>query len=196
MIGACRPNSPAAEAGLKPGDRIVEIDGRKIARAAEVKEELSRRYAGDKVRVVVLRDEKRIECDVELVAKLEPYEHPFLGILPMRTPSGERPPGVAVRYVYPDSPAAEAGIEPGDVLVSLGGRADRGPRRAAARRSPSYQPDDEVELEVRRGDETRKLTADARPAAGGAAARRAAAGPRRRASRATAERPAGRHRWR
>ena len=33
---------------LQAGDRIVEIAGRKITRPAEVKEEISRRYAGDK----------------------------------------------------------------------------------------------------------------------------------------------------
>ena len=75
MIASCRPNSPAAKAGFKGGDRIVEIGGRKIARAAEVKQEISRHYAGDKVAFVVLRGKKRIEADLELVAKLDPYQH-------------------------------------------------------------------------------------------------------------------------
>jgi hypothetical protein len=98
----------------------VEIDGRTIQRAAEVKRELARRYAGDKVRLVVLRGKERIEREVELVAKLKPYEHPLVGILPMR--SGDGTPGVTVRYVYPNGPAAGAGIQPGDVIVSLAGK--------------------------------------------------------------------------
>ena len=64
---------------------------------------------------VVLRGDKRIEADLELIAKLEPFQHGFLGILPLRDGDDA---GVTVRYVYPGSPAAEAKIEPGDVIVS------------------------------------------------------------------------------
>ena len=67
VIASCRPNSPAAKAQFKAGDRIVEIGGRKVTRSAEVKQEISRHYAGDKVHFVVLRGDKRIEADLELV---------------------------------------------------------------------------------------------------------------------------------
>ncbi|OHB71268.1 MAG: hypothetical protein A2V70_08985 [Planctomycetes bacterium RBG_13_63_9] len=154
VIVACRPNSPAGAAGLMPGDRIVEIEGREMVRAAEVKRELSRRYAGDRVQLVVLRDQKRMAFDVELVAKLKAYRHPFVGILPMRTTDDQ--PGVAVRYVYPDSPAAAAGVEPGDRLVALSGRPIRD-RDELLAQIGRFQPDEEVELEFRRGDQPRSL---------------------------------------
>ncbi len=158
IIAACRPKCPAAAAGLKADDRIVEIDGRKIARAAEVKEELGRRYAGDKVQMAVLRGkEQRIQRELELVAKLEPFQHGFLGILPMRTGDEK---GVTVRYVYPESPAAAAGIAAGDVLRLAPRRADPGPARTCAesrrlrtgdggssRSPPSRQP---AEVEAQR----------------------------------------------
>ena len=156
VIGTCRPNSPAAKAGLKPGDQFAEIDGVKIARAAQVKEQVSRRYAGDKLHLVVLRDKKRHEFDVELIAKLEPYQRPFLGILPMRTGSGEHPPGAVVRYVYPDSPAAKAGVKEVDLLVSLDGKPVKD-RDELRRRVAEHEPDDEVELGIRRGSETLKV---------------------------------------
>jgi len=159
VIATVRPNSPAYQAGFKTGDRVVEVDGRKIARAADVKEEISRRYAGDMIRMVVVRGDQEIERELELTARLEPYEHPMLGILPMRTATvkaGDGAGGVPVRYVYPEGPAAEAGIAPGDVLLALDGEpiqdADQLRRQIA-----EQQPDDSVELEVRRGQETLKL---------------------------------------
>ena len=156
VIGSCRPNSPAAKAGLKPGDRFVEIDGVATARAAQVKEQVSRRYAGDKIHVVVLRDKKRREFDIELIAKLEPYQRPFLGILPMRTRSGEHPPGAVARYVYPDSPAAKAGVREVDLLVALDGKPVKD-RDELRQRVAEHEPGDEVELGIRRGSETLKV---------------------------------------
>ena len=158
-IATCRPNSPAYVAGLRPRDRIVRIGDREIRRAAEVKEEISRRYAGETVRVVVLRDDRRSEHQVELAAKLEPYEHPFLGILPMRARPGEadeKARGVAVRYVYPEGPAATAGIEPGDVLVALEGKKIKDAAKLRQWIS-EFQPEEEVGVEVRRAEKTLKL---------------------------------------
>ncbi|NQT17315.1 MAG: PDZ domain-containing protein, partial [Planctomycetes bacterium] len=158
VIAACHPNSPAYESGLKVGDRVVEVEGQETVRASQVKEQLSRRYAGDTVRMVVLRDGKRLERELELVARLEPYEHPFLGVLPVRGGGGtaDRPAGVRVRYVYPDGPAREAGVERGDLLVSMGGEAihEAGDLR---RRVSLLKPEDDVELEVRRDEETLRL---------------------------------------
>ncbi len=76
VIAHCRQKSPAAEAGLKGGDRVIEIDGRKILRMADLKQELGRYYAGDTVRVTVLRGRQRIERELRLVAKLPPQDAP------------------------------------------------------------------------------------------------------------------------
>jgi serine protease Do len=118
-IGACHGNSPASKAGFKKGDVIVEVDGIPVRRQSELKHALGARYAGDKVKVVAMRGEERIEAILELIDKLDPYAHPFLGILPKRYPAKERG-GVVVRYVYAGSPADEAGIMPGDRLTHLG----------------------------------------------------------------------------
>lgn len=121
VIRTCRPNSPAYKAGLKAGDKIVEIDGRPIVRQAQLMQEIHRRYAGDTLRVAVVRGQERIEHELELVDHLDPFQRPFLGILPLReVPAGAS--GVAVRFVYPDSPAAKIGLEPGDRIVGLSGK--------------------------------------------------------------------------
>ena len=135
------PTRPPPRPGSRRGDRIVEIGGRKVARSAEVKQEISRHYAGDKVHFVVLRGKKRIEADLVLASKLEPFQHGFLGILPLRDGDDA---GVTVRYVYPGSPAAEAKIEPGDVIVSVGRRSGGGSRRPA-------EPDLRLEPGMSRG---------------------------------------------
>jgi len=152
-IAACPPNSPAANAGLKAGDKIVEIDGRAIRRGADVKREIAPLYAGDKIRIVVLRGSERIERVLDLVAKLEPYQHPMLGILPLRTPGKQ---GVTVRYVYPNGPAAAAGIQPGDVVVSLSGKpiTDANTLREQV---GLLKPGDEIEVEFKRADKTEKV---------------------------------------
>jgi serine protease Do len=153
IIGVCVPKSPALAAGIKPNDKIIEIDGRKIVRSADVKEALGRHYAGDKVPMVVLRDKAPVPCEVTLVAKLEPFQHGFLGILPMRTPETN---GVTVRYVYPDSPAAKADIAPGDTIRSLQGQpvASRGELMLKV---GATEPGASIELEVARGDTVRKV---------------------------------------
>jgi serine protease Do len=167
VIASCRPNSPAAKANFKAGDRIVEIGGKKITRSAEVKQEISRRYAGDKLHFVVMRGDKRIEADLELSSKLDAFRHGFLGVLPLRNSEDA---GVTVRYVYPGSPAAEAKIEAGDLIVSIAGDAvlDADDLRTEI---SGFEPGMNVELEVRhaaragnskekrdeRTDQTRKL---------------------------------------
>lgn len=122
VIATCVPKSPARQAGLKAGDKIVEVDGVKVSNQSELKHQLAPRYAGEKIALALLRDNKRVEKSLELVAKLPPYIHPFLGILPRRDAADAADAGVNVRYVYPNSPAAKAGIEPGDRIVSLAGQ--------------------------------------------------------------------------
>ncbi|MHB9065409.1 MAG: PDZ domain-containing protein [Pirellulaceae bacterium] len=125
-IAACPAKSPARAAGLQPGDTIVEIDGIPIERQSQLRHALGPRVAGDTVRLVVVRGEtqQRIETTIELVATIEPYVRPEMGLLPMRTPFGpgrdiDTPPGVRIRHVFPGGPAATAGLQAGDRIVAV-----------------------------------------------------------------------------
>lgn len=154
IVSSVVPNSPAEKAGLKKGDRIVRVGETNIGRSAQIKYELAARYAGDAFNMLVRRGDETIHCDATLVAKLEPYWCPVLGILPERQESEEK--GVLVRLVLPESPAARAAIVSGDRIVSLDGEpvADAADLRAQiARRKPA----EKVTLELETPAERKKL---------------------------------------
>jgi serine protease Do len=120
-IDHVRYDSPAERAGLKAGDVLTEIDKHPIGRHDEVKQVLGRKYAGDRVAIVVRRGESTIRAEVTLTDALHPYEPGFLGILPVRVASSG-PRGVVVRFVFPDSPASKAGIVAGDRVEKWNGK--------------------------------------------------------------------------
>ncbi|MBR2688187.1 MAG: RIP metalloprotease RseP [Aquamicrobium sp.] len=62
-VAEVRPGSPAAEAGILPGDRFVSVDGTKVESFADVQRLVSGR-AGDAITFIMLRDGK----DVSVVA--------------------------------------------------------------------------------------------------------------------------------
>jgi len=80
----------------------------------------------------------------EFIVPPEPFEREF-------EPFRERLSGAAVLYVEPNSPADSAGLEEGDVITAVDGR-------AVERNHPldqllqRYKPDDIVELTYQRGD--------------------------------------------
>ncbi len=118
---AAHPKSPVYQAGLRAGDQIIECNGVPIERQVQLKHVLGPLYAGETVQLVTLRGDQRRSLQVPLVDQLSPYEHPFLGVLPVRNDSAtER--GVGVRYVYPGGAADKAGLRVGDRIVSLGGK--------------------------------------------------------------------------
>ena len=65
-----RPGSPAAAAGLKPGDRILEADGRKLESHSVLQQVISGHSSGDSVTLRVQRVSGDIE-DVVIVRQSE-----------------------------------------------------------------------------------------------------------------------------
>lgn len=61
-------DSAAAEAGLKEGDRLFEIDGEEISSRRDVMRALRSLRSGDKVEVVIERDGKGVTLELELEA--------------------------------------------------------------------------------------------------------------------------------
>lgn len=126
-IAKCRAGSPAYEAGIRDDDLITGIDGRPVEIQAQVMEELHRRYAGDSLKVAFKRGDEKLERELKLVDHLDPYRRPFFGLLVERPASaGDASGGAKVRYVFADSPAAKAGLKPGDVITKFATKAITG----------------------------------------------------------------------
>jgi serine protease Do len=147
-IAACHPKSPAYQAGLRPGDTIVAVNGRPVERQSQLRHALGPLYAGEKVNLEALRGDERRSLTLELAHEIAPYEHPYLGILPQRGAAGDMP-GVGVRFVMDGSGAAAAGIRVGDVLKKLG---DREVAHAAALREvlAAHEPKQSVTIQLLR----------------------------------------------
>ncbi|HYY44675.1 MAG TPA: PDZ domain-containing protein, partial [Actinomycetota bacterium] len=70
------PESPAAEAGLAPGDVIVSLDGRRITRDDDVTEALTHRSPGDTVELGYLHDGDRRKASIELARRPQSFPTP------------------------------------------------------------------------------------------------------------------------
>lgn len=179
VIGSCRQGSPAALAGLRPGDRILRIDGRKVTRVADVRHAIAPRYAGDEVEVVVGREvrggePREMTVRITLAEALPPWRRAVLGLLPAARPEADAEGGLDVAWVLPGGPAASAGVAVGDRIDSVSVIGEDGEGEAVAVRSPDtlgsllagLDPGAVVELGISRHGRSsrRRITTAAMPA--------------------------------
>ena len=64
-----RLNSPAEEAGLLPGDRIISFDGSRIKTVQDINNLKDKYNSGDKVILTIIRDNKEQTLEVVLKEK-------------------------------------------------------------------------------------------------------------------------------
>ncbi len=119
IVDRVRVNSPADKAGVKAGDVIVKVDDHAIIRQADVKHAIGNKYAGEAISITANRAKKPYTKKIELVEELTPYESGYLGILPIREAADSQDVGVGVRFVFPESPAAKAGLEKRDRIIKF-----------------------------------------------------------------------------
>src|SRR5262249_51182644 len=117
------------------------------------------KYEGDTVSVKVKRgSEEKSFANLKLSGAMAAYAQPFLGILPLRD---DPELGVEVRYVFPQSPADGAGVQPGDRIMSIG--TGKAPTAFSGRDElmallGNPLPGTEVKIEVKRGEMKDLLT--------------------------------------
>jgi len=128
-------NSPAATAGVKVGDIITAVNGDKVADPKELARRIAALGPKKVAELAVLRGGASQTIDVTLGAMPTEKEQVAmnaptapeagrdvakLGMKLVRPRDGEE--GVRVADVDPDSPAAERGIQVGDVILDAGGK--------------------------------------------------------------------------
>jgi regulator of sigma E protease len=115
-IASVEAGSPAAKAGWKTGDRIVDVNGNRV----ETDQELvnaTQSHAGSRITVTVERRGKLVDTTI-IPRKNPPKGQGAMGIGINTWTVGT----VALDSVTPGSPAAKAGLQPGDKLVSINNR--------------------------------------------------------------------------
>lgn len=160
VIASVVSESPAAEASVTRGDILLEIDSEALERPSDMVRYLDERAPGDQVELTVLHGD-----DLHtLTATLGDRDgRAYLGLVPC----GGLPravdvyvggvSGAIILKVMPDSPAEDAGLQVGDVIVAVD---DRGldAENTLADLVAEYEPGDMVTLEIEGpGEEAREV---------------------------------------
>ncbi len=103
------PDSPAAESGLRTGDRIVGFNGLSPSEVNDLRESVL--TAGRQIRLQIVRSGMEAPFDVAITLRGNPVR---LGVHWRMSP--DEPLTIIVTGVVPGSPAAQAGIQPNDRL--------------------------------------------------------------------------------
>ena len=166
MVTEVTEASPAAEAGVKAGDIIVEFNGKPVPRSHDFPSIIAGTAPGQKVTLKLVRDKKEqtvgikigeLPDDGDFVQQIEAKD-PELGLRVQRiTPEAGRRlglsslKGVLVVEVQPGSPADQVGIEPADVIREINQR-PVGNVKEFERAARQGRRGDRILLLVQRGD--------------------------------------------
>ena len=142
LVSGIEPESPAARAGLKEGDLITELDGQPVADANALRNHVASSAPNTAISLTVLRDGKPLSLSARLVERESAKARASrsggddgdraaslgLTVTPLtprvaselELPRTEK--GLVITDVDPAGVAADAGLQPGDVLKKVNGR--------------------------------------------------------------------------
>ncbi|TWG81464.1 serine protease Do [Cupriavidus gilardii J11] len=133
LVNTVEPDGPAAKAGLKPGDVIVQIGDTVVDRSGDLPEHVADIKPGTSTPLKIIRAGKPMTLTVTVgtandtvVAKKDDGAQAGgklgLAVRPL-SPAEQRQSGIASGLVVEDvsGPAARVGIQPGDVILAFNG---------------------------------------------------------------------------
>jgi len=144
IVGYVKPGSPAAQAGIEYGDRIVAVDGEKVDGFLMLQEKI-RAHAGQPLTMTVVRGGQRM--DVRLTPAVHEETNPIETVKQGRIGISAAPRIAEIAVKSPQTPAARAGLKTFDLVVKLGGEPVRNYEELARRLSSLRGP---VSIEVLR----------------------------------------------
>lgn len=136
LISEVDPDGPAAKSNLEAGDLIIKFNGQTVNTSSDLPYLVGRTAPKSKVPVVIMRKGKQQSLNVTVgilpVSPQEAASRPAsapaqntvdsLGLIVAsldRTQRGGAEAGVVVQQVKAGSPAAEAGLQVGDIITQL-----------------------------------------------------------------------------
>jgi serine protease Do len=136
LVADVQPDAPGAKAGLRTGDVITEMDGKPVADAGELQMRVAQKRPGDTIHLQVVRDSKPTTISVTLETlngdkgtEIASSEHgkgrwglSLSDLTPdVRDEVQAKPSvhGAVVEEVKPGSPADNAGLQRGDVIMEV-----------------------------------------------------------------------------
>jgi S1-C subfamily serine protease len=168
-IAEVSADSPAEKGGLKVGDLITLLGGRKVATGVEFMESITDHKPGDDVEILVEREGKELKLRVKLASRPEPQREDtarmgsvYLGTMPDYAAMSE--PGMKLQGVSEGSPAEKGGLKSGDIIVQLGDK-KVGTIYDYMEALAAHKPGDEIDVTVKRDgkDVTLRVKLGSRP---------------------------------
>jgi len=156
VIVSVAPDGPAAAAGVVRGDILQAFDGQALQDLSDLRDLLAEREPGDEVTLTVLHGDDLRTLEATLG---DQAGNAYLGLTPCYPAGGLRAttriaaqPGALITEVVADSPAEEAGLREGDLIVSVDGEKVAGAIDLADLLA-GHEPGDTVTLEFEREGE-------------------------------------------
>jgi serine protease Do len=134
LVASADKDGPAGKGGIERGDIVLSFNGHPVTDEHELPALVAQTPINQKVPVEVVRNGKHMTLEVTIGERKEPQ----VASAKAETPGGnwgmqvgditpeiaqrfhlEGTKGVVVQKVAPDSPSAEAGLQPGDVVLEI-----------------------------------------------------------------------------